>query len=74
MHYEHAHAFQKANKLSERLNITVDAQNICLLLLKKVSYYSCSSNGTPLTNLLTAKGHFKSLSWINATPIPIFEC
>jgi hypothetical protein len=34
-------------------------------------YYSCSSNGTPHTNLLIMKGHFKNLYWINTAQTPI---
>jgi hypothetical protein len=31
-------------------------------------YYSCSSDGTPYTNLLIMMGCFKSLTQINVTP------
>jgi hypothetical protein len=64
------------NKLFIKVAITEDAQNVSVLLLNNSvlkmygPYYSCSSNGTPHTNLLIVKGLFKSLSCINTAPVP----
>jgi hypothetical protein len=66
-----------ANQFFKEFTITVDAQNVFLLLLissvlkKYGSCYLCSSNGTPHTNHLIVKGHLTSLSWINTAPVPI---
>jgi hypothetical protein len=39
LHYKHAHVFLKVNKLFKRLNITVDAQNVSILLLNTFQVY-----------------------------------
>jgi hypothetical protein len=44
MHYKHACAFLKVNKLLKRFAITVDAQNVFLLLINNSVLKMCPPN------------------------------
>jgi hypothetical protein len=57
-------------KKGRRISLTYGSELI-VFSKKYGSYNSWSSNGTPHTNLLIVKGHFKLLPRINTAPIPI---